>query len=120
MEINKIKFLGLSYFKWLFIFHIIIVALIFFYVGFARDKTAFWFYYILGVLGVIIIIYHCYRLITHGLRDSFWNYFHIFIVAPLLILTAFYRKNTPNVIYDIFIGLGAAALLINLYNLVKK
>ncbi len=115
MEINKIKIFGLSYFKLLFIFHIFIVAAIFFYVGFARKKTAMWFYYLLGILAVIIIIYHIYRLIVGGLKTRFWNYFHIFIVAPLLLVAAYYRQNTPNVIYDIFIGLGAAALAINAY-----
>lgn len=115
MEINKIKIFGLSYFKLLFIFHIFVVAAILFYIGFAREKTATWFYYFLGVLAVIIIGYHIYRIATHGLKTVFWNYFHIIVVAPLFLATAFYRQNTPKVIYDIFIGLGAAALLINVY-----
>lgn len=115
MEINNIKLFGLSYFKLLFIFHIFIVSAIFFYVGFARKKTVGWFYNLLGIFGVIIIVYHLYRLINGGLKTRFWNYFHIIIVAPLLLATAYYKQNTPKVIYDIFIGLGAAALAINAY-----
>jgi len=115
MEINKMKIFGLSYFKLLFLAHIFIFAVILFYVGFAREKTANWFYYLLGVLGIIIIVYHVYRIYTHGLKTVFWNYFHILIVAPLFLYTAYAKSNTPKVIYDIFIGLGAAALAINAY-----
>lgn len=108
-----------NYFLWLFIFHIFIITAIFLYVGFARSKTAIWLYYILGVIGLIIIIYHAYKLAFKPLKHIFWNYFHIFIIGPLLILTAFYRNNSPTTFYDIFIGLGAAAFVINVYFLVR-
>ena len=109
------KLFGLSYFRLLFLFHIFIVTLIFLYIGFGRKKIAYWFYYFIALLAIIIIIYHIYRIITHGLRESFWNYFHILLVAPLLLVVYYYKSNTPNIIYDTFIGLGAAAFAINLY-----
>jgi len=109
------SFFGLSYFKFLFLFHIFVVAVIFFYVGFARKNVPNWFFNLLGILAIIIIVYHVYRIITHGLKDVFWNYFHVIVIVPLLIYVAIYKAQTPRVIYDIFIGLGAAALAINVY-----
>jgi len=106
---------GLSYFKSIFLLHIFVITFIFLYVGFSRQNTPIWFYWLLLIIGIIIIFYHSYRLVTHGLKDSFWNYFHIFVLGPLLILTFFWKKNTPRVVYDIYIGLGAACLLLNLY-----
>ena len=111
------SFLGLNYFKWLFLLHIFIFSVILFYVGFARKNTANWFYNFLGILAIIIIVYHIYRIYTHGLKTVFWNYFHVLIVAPLFLYVAYKKTNTPKVYYDIFIGLGASALVLNAYYL---
>ena len=109
------KIFGLSYFKLLFLAHIFIFSVIMFYIGFARQNTPNWFYNLLGILAIIIIIYHIYRIYTHGLKTVFWNYFHIFVVSILFLYVAYYKNKTPKFIYDIFIGLGAAALAINAY-----
>ena len=104
-----------TYFKVLFWFHIIFVPALMFYLGFARSKTLIGFYYLLGVLGTIIIFYHAYKIAFKPLKEIFWNYFHLFVIGPLFILLAFYNKNTPTVFYNILLGLGAAALIINIY-----
>ena len=103
------------YFKILFWFHILFVSALMFYIGFARNKTLIGFYYLLGILGTIIIFYHSYKIAYKPLKLIFWNYFHLFIIGPLFILLAFYNKKTPTIFYDILIGLGAAALIINIY-----
>lgn len=118
MEINKINILGYSYFKLLFLFHIFIVAALFFYIGIARNKISPWFYNLMGILAIIIIVYHIYRIYTHGLKTVFWNYLHVIVIAPLLLYIAYAKNTTPRVIYDIFIGLGAAALAVNAYFMV--
>ncbi len=115
MEINKIKIFGLSYFKILFIFHIFLVTALFLYIGIARKNIPNWFYYLLWILVVIILIYHIYRIYTHGLKTVFWNYFHILLIVPLLAYVAYEKSNTKKLIYDLFVGLGAAAFGINLY-----
>ena len=115
MEINKIKLFGLSYFKLLFLFHIFLVSLLFFYIGFARKNTANWVYNFLLALSVVIVVYHVYRLVTGGLKESFWNYFHIFLVVPLFLVLFYYKSRAPDYIYDLFIGFGAMALFINVY-----
>lgn len=115
MEINKLTFFGLSYFRLLFLFHIFLVTLIFLYIGFARKNIVNWFYYFVAILAIIIIIYHIYRLFTHGLKEKFWNYMHLLLIAPLLLYLFYKKANTPEYIYDIFIGLGAASFAINLY-----
>ena len=88
-SINKITFLGLSYFKLLFWFHIIAVFGFLIYIGLKRDKVPIWVYHLMIALGVIIIIYHIYRLVTKGLYYPLWNYLHMIIFAPLLIYIGF-------------------------------
>ena len=107
------------YFKMLFWSHIILVSALMFYLGFARSKTLIGFYYLLGVLGTIIIFYHSYKIAYKPLKHVFWNYFHLFVIGPLFILLAFYNKRTPVIFYDMLIGLGAVALVVNLYYLVR-
>lgn len=119
MKINEMKILGLNYFQFLFLFHIFIVTSILLFVGFSRNNTPNWFYNLLGILGVIIILYHTYRLFTHGLRDYQWNYFHVLVVAPILLYTAYMKTKTPNIIYDFYIIMGFGAFGINIYKLLK-
>jgi len=117
MKINEIKIFGLSYFQLLFIFHILFVSILFIYIGFVRNETPNWLYQLLGIIAIIIILYHSYRLYTRGLRDNIWNYFHIFVIAPILLWVAYQKTKTTRIIYDFFIILGFGALGINLFKL---
>lgn len=105
----------MNYFTSLCLFHIIVVCGLLFYIGFSGNKTLVGFYYLLGALGLIILFYHAYKIAYKPLNEIFWNYFHVFVIAPLFILIAFYNKKTPQTFYNILIGLGAAALIINGY-----
>ena len=105
----------LTYFKMIFLFHILVVAALLFYIGYKGNNLPKWFYNLLGGLAIIIIGYHVYRIYTRGLNEPFWNYFHILVVAPLFLYTAYKKTNTPKLIYNIFIALAGAALFINFY-----
>lgn len=119
-SINKITFLGLSYFKLLFWFHIIAVFGFLIYIGLKRDKVPIWVYYLMIVLGVIIIIYHIYRLVTKGLYYPLWNYLHVIIFAPLLIYIGFKQRKTSGIYYDLLLALAFGALGINIYYLYRS
>lgn len=114
-QINKMKFFGLSYFKMLFLFHIVVVFGLLMYIGLVRNKMSNMMYNILGLLGVVIIIYHLYRIYTNGLREKIWNYLHILVFAPLLIYLSIYKKQSNKVVYDIILMLSFSALGLNLY-----
>ncbi len=114
-KINNFKLFGLNYFKLLFIFHIIVVFGLLFYVGIKRNKMSNTMFNFLGLLGVIIIIYHIYRLITNGLHDKIWNYLHILVFAPLLIYLSIYKKKSSRVVYDLILMFSFSALGLNLY-----
>ena len=114
-NINNFKLFGLNFFKLLFIFHIIVVFGLLFYVGIKRNKMSNTMFNFLGLLGVFIIIYHIYRLITNGLHDKIWNYLHILVFAPLLIYLSIYKKKSNRVVYDLILMFSFSALGLNLY-----
>jgi len=114
-QINKMKFFGLSYFKMLFLFHIVVVFGLLMYIGLVRNKMSNMMYNILGLLGVVIIIYHLYRIYTNGLREKIWNYLHILVFAPLLIYLSIYKKKSSRVVYDLILMFSFSALGLNLY-----
>lgn len=118
-SINKILFFGLSYFRLLFWFHIILVYAFLMYIGLKRNKTPIWIYHLMIIIGITLIIYHVYRLLTKGLQDPLWNYLHIIIFAPLLIYIGYKQKKTSRVYYDLILTLAFGSLGINGYYLFK-
>lgn len=116
-KINQISIYNLSYFKILFLFHILVVSILLFYIGIKRNKLPIWIYNLMIITGIIIILYHIYRVLTHGLKYTIWNYLHIFIFAPLLIYIGIKKKNTNKIYYDFIISLASACLGINIYYL---
>lgn len=118
-QLNQINIFGLSYFKILFLTHIFIVFTLLFYIGIVRNNMPIFMYKILIVLGIIIIIYHIYRLITKGLKDKIWNYLHILLFAPLLIYIGIKQNKTHRIYYDLILALSFSALGLNIYYLSK-
>ena len=114
-KINKMKILGLNYFKFIFLFHIFIVFGLLFYIGIKRNNINKNFYNILGILGIIIIIYHTYRIYSNGLKDKFWNYFHILVIGLIFIYLMIYKQKSKKIVYDIILMLSFSALGLNLY-----
>ena len=105
------------------LFHILIIAPLFLFVGFQRADTPTWLYNVFLVLGIIILLYHGYRLSVR-LRDNSgyaWvNLIHILFVAPLLIYVGYHKKETPRSGYEITLMLGFAAMGYHLFSLVRN
>lgn len=105
------------------LFHILIVSPLLLFVGFQRADTPVWLYNTLLVLGVVIILYHGFRL-TLRLRDNSgyaWvNMIHILFVAPLLLYIGYHKKETPRSGYEMIMMLGFAALGYHLFSLVRN
>jgi hypothetical protein len=101
------------------LFHIIIVGGLFLYVGIMKTSIYNFVYYILLVLGIIIIIYHVYKSIIAPQRK--WiNYIHIFIVGPLLIYIGYNKNNTSRKFFEILLMLAFSAIGYHLYYLFES
>jgi hypothetical protein len=104
------------------LFHILIVGGLFLYVGIKRIDIPDFMYYILLVLGIIIVLYHvlkAYKKRKEGLNP--WiNYIHIFIVGPLLIYIGMNREKTPRSYFEILLMLGFASIGYHGYYLIDS
>lgn len=94
------------------LFHILIVGSLFLYVGIVKTNIPNFMYYVLLVLGIIIMLYHgfkVYKKLKEGLNP--WvNYIHIFIVAPLLLYIGLNREKTQRLYFEILLMLGFSAI----------
>lgn len=91
--------------------HIFVIAPLFIYVGLARNAVPDFVFTLLGGLAGIIFFYHAYRAYTH-LREgkSAWvNWIHIFLIVPLLLLLARFKKEASRRYFEMMLLLGFAA-----------
>jgi hypothetical protein len=95
-----------------YLFHILIVGSLFLYVGIVKTNIPNFMYYVLLVLGIIIMLYHgfkVYKKLKEGLNP--WvNYIHIFIVGPLLLYIGLNREKTQRLYFEILLMLGFSAI----------
>jgi hypothetical protein len=102
--------------------HLLFVVPLFLYVGIVRASTPNWLYMSLLVIGVIIFVYHGFRLIVRlRTRSSYaWiNAIHLLTIAPLLIYIGYHKKETPRMAYELLLMLGFAAAGYHLYSMVN-
>jgi hypothetical protein len=104
-----------------YLFHILIVGSLFIYVGIYKDKIQPFMYSVLFYLGIIIILYHMYKVYNYiKIGKGYWvNLIHIFIIGPVLIYIGFNRGKTSRLWYEILLMLGFAAIGYHGYYLIK-
>jgi hypothetical protein len=105
------------------IFHILVVAPLLLFVGFQRADTPSWLYNVFLVMGIIILLYHGFRLSVRLRNNSGYawvNLIHILFVAPLLIYIGYHKKETPRSAYEITLMLGFSAIGYHLFSLVRS
>lgn len=90
-------------------FHLLVVAPLLFYVGFARNFRPLWLNTVLMALGVLIIVYHAYRLQMRGM--NLINLLHIFFVGPLLFYIGWSGNRTPNNVFPLVTIIATAVVL---------
>lgn len=92
--------------------HIGVIGPLFLYVGFARDGAPDVVFNALGLLGAVILVYHAYRAYTKLKENkSAWvNWIHIFLIAPLLLLLAYLKKDASRRYFEMLLMLGFAAI----------
>jgi len=94
------------------LFHILIVGTLFLYVGIVREKIPSLMYPNLLALGVIIIVYHMYKVYNYMKADKpYWvNLIHIILVGPLLVYIGYNRENTTRRYFEMLMMLGFASI----------
>jgi hypothetical protein len=105
------------------LFHIFIVAPLFFVIAFFREKMPDWAFTALLGTGIFIAVYHSYKYIIRLSQHSAYawvNLIHVLFIAPLLIYIGYMHKQTPNATYDLAIMVGFAALGYHTYSLIKQ
>jgi hypothetical protein len=104
------------------IFHIFIVSPLFLVVGYLKVNNPIYMYWILLVLGLIVLAYHSYKLSVRIMNNSsYWwiNAIHILFVAPLMIYIGYNKTETLRFAYELMIMLGFASLGYHTFSIVR-
>ena len=108
---------------WLAIIHLILIVPLFLYVGIVRADTPRWLYLALLSIGLVIVVYHGYKLVVrlkNRSGQSWINAIHLLTVAPILIYIGYHKKDTPRFAYELMLMLGFGAGGYHLFSLVKQ
>ncbi len=108
---------------WLAIMHLLFVVPLFLYVGFTRASTPHWLYLALLAIGIVVLVYHGFKLIVRLKNRSGYtwvNAIHVLLIAPLLIYIGYHKKETPRSAYELLLMSGFAAGGYHLFSLVKQ
>jgi hypothetical protein len=100
------------------LFHLVVVAPLFLFVGFQRAATPDWLYHVLFAMGLLVGLYHGYKAVGRLFAKSpvVWvNLIHVLFVAPLLLWIGYFAKKTGRPAYDMLLMVGFAALGFHLH-----
>lgn len=87
------------------------IAPLFIYVGLSKEAVPEHVFTALGVLGLIVLAYHSYRAYEKLKENkSAWiNWIHIFLIAPLLLILGYLKKDASGRYFEMLLLLGFAA-----------
>lgn len=101
--------------------HVIIFGSLFLYIGLTRTAMPNYMFTVSLVLGIIIILYHSFKLFLKVTKKEFggWiNLIHIFIVGPLLLYIGYTNKDTSRKYFELLLMLAFAVIGYHGYYLV--
>lgn len=99
------------------IFHIMFVGGLFLYLGIRQNAAPAWIYPALVFLGIAIVIAHGLKLIKT--RYSLISWFHVLIVAPLVLYIGRTGPNAPMISYKFITAAGILAIGDHMYWLLR-
>lgn len=91
--------------------HILLVAVLFIYIGIKGKYTPHALYYVLLVLGILLVIGHTYFLFKRPQYRKFLYVIHVCIIAPLLFALFYYKDESPEWMYTVMNVTGVLVLL---------
>ncbi len=103
------------------LFHILLVAPFFFYVGFQRAANPAAIYYVLLGLGLLLVIYHSYKAFARYRTNSpyIWvNLLHAAIIGPLLLYIGANGRDTPRAAYELLLIAAFGVFGYHMYSLI--
>jgi len=94
------------------LFHILIVGSLFLYVGIERTNIPSFMFPLLLGLGVIVILYHIFKVYTYMKQGKgYWvNLIHILLVGPLLVYIGYNGEKTARLYFELLLMLGFASI----------
>ena len=94
------------------LFHVLIIGSLFLYVGIQRTNIPTFMFPLLLGLGVIVILYHIFKVYTYmKLGKGYWvNLIHILLVGPLLVYIGYNGEKTARLYFELLLMLGFAAI----------
>ena len=94
------------------LFHILIIGSLFLYVGIQRTNIPTFMFPLLLGLGVIVILYHIFKVYTYmKLGKGYWvNLIHILLVGPVLVYIGYNGEKTQRLYFELLLMLGFAAI----------
>jgi hypothetical protein len=95
----------------LYLFHLILVPTIIYFILFKPNKLI---YRLTILLGILIILYHFYKLWNNYKIGfvSYVNLLHILVIGPLILMIGIMEKNIPLVIKDFTLILMIGSIVI--------
>lgn len=94
------------------LFHLLTVGPLFLYVGLERENVPDNVFTGLGLLGLVLLFYQSYKAYLK-LKDgqSAWvNWIHILLIAPLLLILGYLKKDASRRYFEMLLLLGFAAI----------
>ena len=94
------------------LFHVLIIGSLFLYVGIQRTNIPTCMFPLLLGLGVIVILYHIFKVYTYmKLGKGYWvNLIHILLVGPVLVYIGYNGEKTQRLYFELLLMLGFAAI----------
>ena len=94
------------------LFHVLIIGSLFLYVGIERTNIPTFMFPLLLGLGVIVILYHIFKVYTYmKLGKGYWvNLIHILLVGPVLVYIGYNGEKTQRLYFELLLMLGFAAI----------
>lgn len=104
------------------LFHVLFVGGLFLYVGIHRTNIPKFMYPLLLGLGIIVILYHTYKVYSYIKLDKpYWvNLIHILLVGPLLIYIGYNREKTKRLYFELLLMLAFAAIGYHGYYMINE
>jgi hypothetical protein len=94
------------------LFHVLIIGSLFLYVGIQRTNIPTFMFPVLLGLGVIVILYHIFKVYTYMKQGKgYWvNLIHILLVGPVLVYIGYNGEKTQRLYFELLLMLGFAAI----------
>jgi hypothetical protein len=102
------------------LFHVLLVAPFFMYVGIMKSAVPAAIYTTLIVLGAILVLYHGYKFVNRLLKGSSYawvNAVHALLVGPLLLYIGLNGVDTERPYYEALLLFAFAAFGYHLYEM---